>query len=434
MARPDERVIYSDINFFLLGRIVEQGQRAAARSLRAGAHLRAARDARHDVPAGRGAGAADRPDRALPAQRAVRAPAPAAIAGAADAARRRPRSDGAADGRRRRPRRPVHHRRRSGALLPHAARPGHARRRADPVAAVGRPHDRRRRRRPASPTSAASAGTSIRASRRTAASCSRSARSATPASPARRCGSIRRRRPTSSSWPTASTPTARATPRRCGRGWRPSSRRPRQTAAPAAAYAARPPKPAVAGRRSRPSARRRARDRGRRCQTGIDVLRAEGFARLAGAKVGAAHQPHRRRPRRHLDHRSAARGEEPDAGGAVQPRARHPRHAGREGAVRQGREDRPADPLALRRDAAADRRDAGRRRHDRHRPAGRRRALLHLRRDDGPGDGGSGAARHRGGRARSAQPDRRLADRRTDHATRRRSASPATCACRSATG
>ena len=65
---------------------------------------------------------------------------------------------------------------------------------------------------------------------------------------------------------------------------------------------------------------------------------------------------------------------------ALQPRARHPRHARREGRVGEGREDRAADSLALRRDAPADGRDARRARHARHRPPGHRRALLHLHR------------------------------------------------------
>ena len=59
------------------------------------------------------------------------------------------------------------------------------------------------------------------------------------------------------------------------------------------------------------------------------------------------------------------------------------------------REDRAADPLALRRDAAADRRDARGHRRDRHRPAGHRRPLLHLHDDDGVRDGGGGEAEDR---------------------------------------
>ena len=154
------------------------------------AHLRAARDEGHDVPArprrcGRGS---RRPRSCTPLRLAVRG------SGHADAARDRPRSDGAPDGRRRRPRGPVQHRGRPGDLLPHAAR----RRRAidgvrDPVAADGREDDDAGDAAGRARTSAASAGTSIRRSRPTAASCCRSARSATPGSPARRCGSIRRR-------------------------------------------------------------------------------------------------------------------------------------------------------------------------------------------------------------------------------------------------
>ena len=194
------------------------------------------------------------------------------------------------------------------------------------------------------------------------------------------------------------------------------------------------------GRRSRPRApspRRRATgEPAPRAPvlTGIDVLRAEGFARLAGAKVALLtnHTGVARDGTSTIDLLHAR--EEPDAGGAVQPGARHPRHAGRQGAVRHGREDRPADPLALRRHAAADRRDAGGRRHDRRRPAGRRRALLHLRRDDGAGDGGGGAARASRSSS-SIGPTRSTAGGSRDRPpTRRCSARPATCACRSATG
>ena len=49
LARPDERFVYSDINFFVLGHIVVDGERDGARRVRADAHLRAARHARHHV-------------------------------------------------------------------------------------------------------------------------------------------------------------------------------------------------------------------------------------------------------------------------------------------------------------------------------------------------------------------------------------------------
>ena len=141
VARPDERVIYSDINFFLLGHIVEKvsGQPLDRYAQERIFEPLGMRDTMFLPPAALVPRIA--PDRALPAQRTVRARRQP-IAGAADAARRGPRSDGAADGRRRRPRRPVHHRRRSGALLPDAARPAAPSDGVrDPVAADGRAHD-----------------------------------------------------------------------------------------------------------------------------------------------------------------------------------------------------------------------------------------------------------------------------------------------------
>ena len=129
--------------------------------------------------------------------------------------------------------------------------------------------------------------------------------------------------------------------------------------------------------------------------TGIDVLRARGL-RAAQRQAGRAdHQSHRPRPRRHDDDRSPARGARRDAGRALQSRARHPRHARRERAVEKDEQDRPADSLALRRHAAAHRRDA----------RGLDTividlqdvgvALLHLRGDDGLCDGGGGEAEDR---------------------------------------
>ena len=140
-----------------------------------------------------------------------------------------------------------------------------------------------------------------------------------------------------------------------------------------------------------------------------------------GPQGRAHHQPHRPRRRRHADHRPVPQGARPLAGGALQSRARHPRRP-RSGAraLDQGRGDRPHHPLALRRDPAAHRRDAAGHRHAGARPAGRRRALLHLCGDDGLRAGGGGQAQDPRRRPRSPQPDRRLADRRP--AARRRPA------------
>ena len=77
-----------------------------------------------------------------------------------------------------------------------------------------------------------------------------------------------------------------------------------------------PPTPARGPRpASRPSALRSARRRRRPRRrapvlTGIDVLRAEGFAPLAGQARRAGHQPHRPRARRRGDDRSAADGQD----------------------------------------------------------------------------------------------------------------------------
>ena len=92
-------------------------QRHAAGSVRARPHLRAARHEGHDVPAARGAAAADRADGKL---HAARLAVPGA--GHVDAARDRPRSDGAPDGRRRGARGPLQHGGGPGDLLPHAPR------------------------------------------------------------------------------------------------------------------------------------------------------------------------------------------------------------------------------------------------------------------------------------------------------------------------
>ena len=107
VARVDERVIYSDINFFVLGRIVEKVS---------GLPLDRYAQERIFTPLGM-RDTAFRPGAAVVPRIAPTERCPpnepcvpgAAATGPADAARRRPRSDGAADGRRRRPRRDVHH-------------------------------------------------------------------------------------------------------------------------------------------------------------------------------------------------------------------------------------------------------------------------------------------------------------------------------------
>ena len=93
-------------------------------------------------------------------------------------------------------------------------------------------------------------------------------------------------------------------------------------------------------------------------QTGIDVLRAEGFARLKGRRVGLVtnHTGRAADGTPTIDLLVGAAG--PHARRAVQPGARHSRHRRRGRPVVEGREDGPGHPLALRRDAASDRRDA----------------------------------------------------------------------------
>ncbi len=137
---PGERFVYSDINFFLLGDIV---RRVSGMPLDRFARERifeplGMKDTMFNPPAS--LAAAHRADGELHALRL-------AVPGARDddAARRRARSDGAAHGRRRRPRRPLQHGRRSGHLLPHAARRRRiSGRRPHPLAARGREDDERR--------------------------------------------------------------------------------------------------------------------------------------------------------------------------------------------------------------------------------------------------------------------------------------------------
>ena len=68
-------------------------------------------------------------------------------------------------------------------------------------------------------------------------------------------------------------------------------------------------------------------------QTGLDVLRAQGFAPLRRQARRAGHESHRPRPRRRHGDRSAVRRDGREAGRALQSRARHPRHARRDGPV-----------------------------------------------------------------------------------------------------
>ena len=72
---------------------------------------------------------------------------------------------------------------------------------------------------------------------------------------------------------------------------------------------------------------RRADEADGRTLNGIDVLRADGFKLLAGQEGRPHHEPHRARADRRGDDRPhrGAQGRHP--GGALQPRARHPRHS-----------------------------------------------------------------------------------------------------------
>ena len=130
-------------------------------------------------------------------------------------------------------------------------------------------------------------------------------------------------------------------------------------------------------------------------------------------------QPDRRR------HRAAPRRGSAVARGAVRPRARRPRRRpGHDlGRRRARRPHEPAGALAVRphhRVADADRRDAGRHRRARLRRAGRRRALLHVRVDDGARDARVCRGRQGVRRARPAQPDRLHARRGRRHRARLR--------------
>ena len=188
------------------------------------------------------------------------------------------------------------------------------------------------------------------ASRRIAASCCRSARSGIPVSPARRSGSIRRPEMFVVFLSNRVHPDGKGdvTPLRARVATVAASA---VTSLPPAARAA-----AWTGRDFGASGTIASASAAARSRRGIDVLRADGFAPLRGKRVGLRHQPHRPRARRRDDDRSAVRRQGRQARRALQPRARHPRHARRQGRLDDGREDRAADLLALRRDAPSDRR------------------------------------------------------------------------------
>ena len=130
------------------------------------------------------------------------------------------------------------------------------------------------------PTRAGSDGTSTRRSRRTAASCCRSDRSVTPGSPARRSGSIRRRRCSSSSCRTAFIPDGKGdvTPLRA-----------RVATVAASAVTSLPTRQRgepVTGRDFGPSGRRARTATVGSCPERHRRARAEGFAPLRGKRVG----------------------------------------------------------------------------------------------------------------------------------------------------
>ena len=402
-APPGRRFVYSDINFFLLAEIVARVTKAPFDDVRARADLPAARHARDDVHAAGVARAAHRADGAVHAVRlAVRGP------GHEDAARRRARSDGAADGRRRRTRRALQHGRRSRDLLPHAARRRRGRRRARAVAADRRAHDvagdagrRGERARPR-------LGPRLVVSRRIAASCCRSDRSATPDSPARRSGSIRRRAcsivflsnraASGRQGRRHAAARARRDDRRVGADRRAARRR--RATRRSARQAFESQMPAVPAPPAAP------------VLTGIDVLRADGFKPLAGLRVGLLtnHTGRARDGAATIDLLAAAPDVKlvalfsPEHGirgildatvpSSTDEKTGLPIHS------LYGATQRPTAEMLAGLDAIVDR------------SAGHRHALLHLHDDDGVRDGGGGGAEDQGRRARSAESDRRRADRR----------------------
>ena len=310
-------------------------------------------------------------------------------AGHEDAARRRPRSDRAADGRRRRARRAVQHRgrsaRSSAGCCSAAAR---YQRHAHPVAAGGREDDHARH---------AGAERNVRGLGWDIDSSFSSNRGELLP-----VGSFGHTGFTGTSiWIDPATGlfvvflSNRVHPGRQGRRH--------------AAARARRDRRGVGGRRQLPRERRRRRgpaatsDRPGRCRrapaaspvlSGIDVLRADGFAPLRGKRVGLVtnHTGRARDGATTID--LLLRREGREARRAVQPRARHPRHPRREGR-RRANDEKTGLPIhslygETRRPTAAmlDGIDT-----IVHRSPGHRRPLLHLHDDDGLRDGGGGEAR-----------------------------------------
>ena len=201
--------------------------------------------------------------------------------------------------------------------------------------AVG-PHDRSRRRRPASATCAAWAGTWTPPFRPIAVNCCRSARSATPAGPARRSGSILPRGMFVIFLSNRNHPDGKGdvTPLRA-----------RVTTIAASALTDVPPallaETTSAGTDFGASGPAPVREDAPPVLTGIDVLRAEGFAILQGKRVGLItnHTGRARDGATTIDLHSPGQGG--PARRALQPRARDPRHPRREGR-RPRRTRRPA--------------------------------------------------------------------------------------------
>ena len=167
---------------------------------------------------------------------------------------------------------------------------------------------------------------------------------------------------------------------------------------------------------------------------GSDLLLAS--SRLKGARVGVVcNHASVDRGFVHIVDRLARRRRR-DAGGDLRPAARLPvRRAGQHDRDAARRATRPprAGLLALQRDARADRRDAERARRAGHRPAGHRRAHLHLHLHDGQLPARLRAARRPGHRLRPAESDRRRRRRRARCSCRASSRSSASSRFRCAT-
>ena len=421
-APPGTRFVYSDINFFLLGEIVRRvsGQPLDEFTQEHVFKPLGMKDTMFNPPA-------SLTPRIAPTESCTPYGWPCDGPGPQDAARRRPRSDGAADERRRRPRGAVQHRRRPGDLLPHAARTTASYRGARilaplTVAKMTTPVPGEDRNLRALGWDVDSSYSGNRGELLPIGSFGHTGFTGTSLwiDPVTRMFVVflsNRVHPDGKGDVTplrARVATIAASAIEAVPANRPHARR-----SPGAISAARrwPLRQAAAAGRFR--ARRAARR---------SIRAAPRQARRAG------HQPHRPRPRRRDRHRPAVRSQGGAPRGAVQPRARHPRRARRQGAVGEGSEDRAGHPFALRRDAPADRGDARRARRHRHRSAGHRRPVLHLHDDDGVRHGRGGEAEPAGVRARSAEPDQRLPGRRARASTSRSSSSSATFrGCRCAT-